>query len=130
MRVSQKAIPSSYSAENVLKHASVKKGLYRNTLSQEFSKLAGLRFAKKELHSRSLSGNTSKISKISLRNLIRNSFLITLEPVECKPTTPNKREVIKYIKETLFKIFRNIPFLGNFKLFPKNFLPRKSFLGV
>ena len=102
LRVFRKAVMRSYSAENLLTHASVKKGHFRKTLSQEYSKLAGLRFTKRKTPLKIFFWNFFEIFQTSLRNLVWSSFLITLEPVDCKPAPPDKMEIIEYSRRGTF----------------------------
>ena len=82
--------------------ASVKKGHFRKTLSQEYSKLAGLRFTKRRTPLKIFFWNFFEIFQTSLRNLVSSSFLITLEPADCKPVPPDKVEIIEYSRRGIY----------------------------
>ena len=113
----------SYSAENLLTHASVKKGHFRKTLSQEYSKLAGLRFTKRKTPLKIFFWNFFEIFQTSLRNLVWSSFLITLEPVDCKPAPPDKMEIIEYSRRGTFPTISKCTFPGKFSSISKHFSP-------
>ena len=50
-----------------------------------------------------------------------------LEPVDCKPVTPNKREILKYSRRDTFQNISKYTFPGKFSTISEHFSPAKHF---
>ena len=75
--------------------ADVTSGIFRNFRKTQSLRLqfVGLLFTKKELYYRPLPRNFLKKFKAPLKGLVRSLFLVDLQLVGRKPTTPSQREL-------------------------------------